>query len=137
MRVALALLLTVAAGCCWAEARKPLTEAEAIRRAEEFIRENGYTDLPPREGRLDCETVEWKKDRDSLLKRRYDTLERKAFAVARHRKGGVPGWSVAFRQKAARSGPDGETGRAVTMDPDGGNMRLEHLDITHWQARKK
>jgi hypothetical protein len=105
-------------------------EAKAVRLAEEFIARNGYTDLPPDRDGLSYETVEWGPNDEETLRRRRDTLGRKAYGV-RHggRMGAKGGWTVVFRAPA-RYGDDGVVwGRAVTMDKDFQNLRVEHKDF--------
>jgi len=113
-----------------ADARgKKLNQSEAIKLAERFIILNGYTDLPPNKNRVVLESIEASPNTDELLRERRNTLERKAYGVARGRKIRSSGWTVVFRYKD-RSDPEmREIGRAVTMDADGSNMRVEHVDF--------
>ena len=122
-----------------AQVRKQLTEAEAIQIAEKFVADNGYTDLPPVQDKtkLSYESID-SSDPDQRLKGRYNTLERKAYAVAR---GNVSkdGWIIVFRynpnnEQYRRVIPNYEqfikgVGRAVTMKTDGSNIRMQHQDI--------
>jgi len=55
-----------------------LPEAKAVRIAEEFVAQNGYTDLPADKSKIAHETVEFARNLDELLKMRANTLERKA-----------------------------------------------------------
>jgi hypothetical protein len=121
--------------------RKKLTESEAILRAEEFIIQNGYTDLPPLEdkSKLSFDIMDGP-DPETVLKYRYNTLEFKAYGII----DGSPvdpngGWTVVFRYNKNNEGlrqliPDfneyiEEYGRAVTMDAYGDNIRMVHQDI--------
>lgn len=122
---------------------KKLTCAEAVRAAEKFIAVNGYTDLPPTdvETELSYESIEWEKDTRKMLEQRRDTLERRAYGyIVCSRRGA--GWTVVFRYKykdpsvsVVNGRPiihlrsDGKSGRAVTVDPFGRGMRVEHVDI--------
>lgn len=105
-------------------------EAKAVRLAEEFIARNGYTDLPPTRDSLSYETVEWGPNDEEMLRRRRDTLGRKAYGIRYGgRMGEKGGWTVVFRAPA-RYGEEGVlTGRAVTMDKDFQNLRVEHKDF--------
>jgi hypothetical protein len=94
--VASILLLSLTAVSSQAQKQK-LSEAEAIRLAEQFIAQNGYTDLPPDRSELAYETIEWESNVDEILRGRRDTLERKAYGLVRGRKGSAPGWTVVFR----------------------------------------
>ena len=107
--------------------KRGLSEAEAIKLAERFIVQNGYTDLPPDKSKLANESFELAESVEEMLKMRYDTLEPKAYGVSRSRKGGSPGWTVVFRYKHPSSQQMRRNGRAVTMNLDGGDMRVEHV----------
>jgi hypothetical protein len=72
-------------------------EAKAVRKAEEFIAQNGYTDLPPSKDKISYESIEFTDNVDRLLKWRCDTLERKAYGVFYYEKLGE--WAVVFRYK--------------------------------------
>jgi hypothetical protein len=113
---------------------EPLDEKMAIAAAEKFIADNGYTDLPPMKDKsgLAHESIEWTNDVDELLKQRHDSLERKAFAISKHGRTGS-GWTVGFRYK----GGGDKTGRAVTMDVNGGNIRMQHQDVFLQKLDKK
>ena len=102
-------------------------EAKAVRMAEEFIARNGYTDLPPARDMLSYETVEMARDVDEMLRWRHDTLERKAYGV-RHggRMGAKGGWTVVFQNTPRYRDEKNVWGRAVTMDKDFKNLRVEH-----------
>jgi hypothetical protein len=109
--------------------KRGLSEEGAVRLAEQFIAQNGYTNLPPDRSKLVYETIEWESDIDEMLKERRDTLERKAYGVVRGRKGGAPGWTVVFRYRHPSSKQMRKNGRAVTMNLDGSEMRVEHVDF--------
>ncbi len=112
----------------------PLDEQTAIQAAERFIADNGYTDLPPLKDprQLTYESIEWESNAEKMLQQRHDTLERKAYSISPRSKGGA-GWTVGFRYKNG----DTRTGRAVTMNSDGGNIRVEHQDVFLQQLEKK
>jgi hypothetical protein len=112
--------------------KRQLTARQAVALAEQFIAQNGYTDLPPDKTKLSYETIEWERDLDRMLNRRHDTLERRAYGILRGRKGGEPGWTVVFCYKAHC----GATGRAVTMNLDGSEPRVEHVDFFLRRAKK-
>jgi hypothetical protein len=120
-----------------AQSKKQLTEAEAIRIAEQFVVENGYTDLPPVQDKtkLSYESID-SSDPDQRLKDRFNTLERKAYGVGRGRTKRYNRWTIVFRYNAKNDSyrrviPNYEQrikkiGRAVTMDADGSNIRMQH-----------
>jgi hypothetical protein len=115
---------------------KKLNEAEAVRLAEQFIAQNGYTDLPPDKSKLAYESIEWESNIDEMLRQRRNTLEPKAYGVVRERKN-APGWTVVFRYKHRATGQMRGNGRAVTMNLDGSKMRVEHVDFTLKYVDKK
>ena len=110
-------------------------EEKAVRLAEEFVARNGYTDLPPDRANLTGESIEWSSDVDMLLRLRRDSLERRAYGVRPVGKVGRPGWTVVFRHKE-HDAPD-NTGRAVTMDSDFRNLRVQHQDFFLAAVEKK
>lgn len=97
-----------------------LSQSEATRRAERFIAENGYTDLPPDRSRMVPEPVVLSSTVDEELEMRRDTLERHADGAT----GGADGWVVLFRYKHR----DTEWRRAVVMDAKGGHTHIMHED---------
>lgn len=131
------------------------SEAKAIRVAEEFIAENGYTDLPANRSKLSHETVEFYKNIDELLQERANTLERKAYGVLYGGSGtkiGKKGWTIAFRYKnlsddyyKSLSREFGKKitkeshplGRTVTMDENFQNLLVEHKDFPLLNVDKK
>ncbi len=113
-----------------------LSQSEAIALAERFIAENGYTDLPPDKTKLSYETIEWESNVDKMLEQRHDTLERRAYGVLSGRKGDAAGWTVVFRYKHPRDRQTRSNGRAVTMNLDGSQPRVEHVDFILRFARK-
>ncbi len=111
-------------------------EEKAVRRAEEFIRQNGYTTAPADRENLAHENVEFYDSIDDLLKERYNTLETKADGVSPQGKGSRKGWTVVFRyserirRELEKSSQNARpTGRAVTMDENFQNLRVEHEDF--------
>ncbi len=102
-------------------------EAKAVRLAEEFIAQNGYTDLPPVKEILSYETVEGARNVEEMLRLRHNSLERRAYGVMyRGRLGTKGGWTVVFRNKQRFGNFYDEFGRAVTMDKDFKNLLVEH-----------
>ena len=115
---------------------RPLTQSEAVSLAERFIAQNGYTDLPPDKSKLTHETIEWESDIDKTLQHRHDTLERRAYGVQSGRKGRESGWTVVFRYKHPGGRLMRSNGRAVTMNIDGSEPRVEHVDFILRYATK-
>jgi hypothetical protein len=110
---------------------KPLIKREAIQIAEDFIRQNGYTDLPPMEDKssLSHESIEYSENPDEILSHRYNTLERNAFGVIEGGKDG-PGWTVVFQYNPSYKYYHPGIGRAVTMNIYGKDIQVEHIDIS-------
>jgi hypothetical protein len=133
----IAATISLLALCVGAHSQKrQLSQAEAVTSAEQFVAQNGYTDLAPDKTKLSFETIEWESNVDRMLQERHGTLERRAYGILRGRKGGSAGWTVVFRythpiDRRARS-----TGRAVTMNLDGSEPRVEHVDFFLRYARK-
>ena len=104
-----------------------ITKKKAIETAEVFILQNGYTDAPfdKIKDNLDFESIEFHRNREDMLKFRFNTLKRKAIGVKRVQKGDRTRWSVAF-DYVEEDTPD--ICRVVTMNPDGSGIRVEHVD---------
>ena len=113
------------------------SETQAVEFAEKFIRQNGYTDLQPDKEHLALESIEWESDVVKVLKMRHDSLEQKAFGISPHRKSGSPGWTVVFRYKHRSDSQTRKNGRAVTMNLDGSDARVEHVDFILARVDKK
>jgi hypothetical protein len=109
--------------------KRRLTQSEAVALAAQFIARNGYTNLPPDKTKLSNETIEWESNVDRMLKERHDTLERRAYGVRSGGKGGEPGWTVVFRYKHPVDRQMRSNGLAVTMNLDGSEPRVEHMDF--------
>src|SRR5262244_832849 len=81
--------------------KKEISEPEAIRLAEEFIVDNGYTDLPPSAAKPKrrCESVDCGLDERSMKNIRHNSLSRNAYVVWRYdtKKRGNGSWTVVFR----------------------------------------
>lgn len=133
IRAAALSLLLLANSSCKSQARS-LARAQAVRAAEAFVVANGYTDLPPMSdtSKLSFESIEWSSDRKEILKQRRNSLERKAYGFLSSSRG-KPGWTVVFRYKNSRNT---RTGRAVTMDLDGKNKRVQHVDFILSKCKK-
>lgn len=117
--------------------REETAEEKAVRLAEEFVARNGYTDLPPDRDNLSYESIEWASDNDKLLWARHDSLERKACGIRYNGRMGRSGWTVVFKHKRGNGTGSGKVGRAVTMDGDFENLRVEHKDFFLAGVEKK
>jgi hypothetical protein len=111
--------------------KKKLEASEAIKLAECFIIQNGYTDLAPVEdkAKLTPEAVDPGTD-ESDMQMRHDSLERQAHGFMQDEKGG--GWTIVFRYKRAsdevahNEGRTYRVARAVVMDAYGNRMSVVH-----------
>ncbi|HEX8118614.1 MAG TPA: hypothetical protein VF521_15170 [Pyrinomonadaceae bacterium] len=105
-------------------------EDRAVMTAEKFVRRNGYTRLPPDRGNLSYETVERAGGVEGMLLHRFDTLEPDAYGfVYGGGRNGKGGYTVVFRYTNRMGDFSEEVGRAVTMDEDFQNLRVEHKDF--------
>ncbi len=134
--VATMLLLQLVVVVAQSQKHRPLTQSEAVALAQQFITQNGYTDLPPDKTKLSYETIEWESNVDKMLAQRHDTLERNAYGFRSGRKGREAGWTVVFRFKHPRDPRMESKGRAVTMNLDGSKPRVEHVDFILRYATK-
>ncbi|HKX28158.1 MAG TPA: hypothetical protein VJ302_10720 [Blastocatellia bacterium] len=109
--------------------RSTLTEDQAIQKAEKFIADNGYTDLPPESDRRKISFQLWDasmtSDVNEILKRRRNTLKRKAYGISPLREGKSRGFYVVFEPVDPRVfSPEG-LGQAVTVTDGGKKVGLE------------
>jgi hypothetical protein len=114
------------------QTKRRLSEDEVVRKAEAFIIQPGYTDLPPTQDKTKLKAAFDEGTDDASITLRRNTLLKTAYGVSR-RNG--TSWFVVFRLN-----PDNETyllhaidvskrGRAVTMDAYGGNITIQHQDV--------
>jgi hypothetical protein len=111
-----------------ASAGQPISRSAAVALAQKFVAENGYTDIPKGEvkEKLDPESIEWNGSRKEVLASRFNTLRRLAIGIKDGAKSNTDGWSVAFDYVAG--GASSKNCRVVTMDRDGANIRMQHVD---------
>lgn len=113
---------------------KKIDEAEAVKIAEQFIADNGYTDAPPRVKHPAPESLSRRFTESGEFSLRHNSLEPKAYGViygARDRPGG---WTIVFlySKKWRTDLPSidkDRVGRALRMDAYGGQIMIEHKDI--------
>lgn len=135
-RISATILLLLSIAVVAHSQKRQLTQSEAVTLAEQFIAQNGYTDLSPDRTKLSYETIEWEANVDRMLQERHNMLERRAYGVAQGRKGSKLGWTVVFRYKGSSGRGARAIGRAVTVNLDGGALRVEHVDFFLRYARK-
>jgi hypothetical protein len=99
-----------------------VTPAKAVELAEQFIERHGYTDKSPTLP-ISYESLERGGSDEKILELRRATLKLPAYGYSC----GDSGCVVIFRYAK----PDAEraVGRAVTMDPRGQKLKVEHQDI--------
>ena len=117
------------------------SEEKAVRLAEEFIKINGYTEMPADKNNLSYESIEYYKNIDELLEQRKNTLKPKAYSLSSDSKNSKNGWTIAFLYNKNRRKNyfknKNTTGRAVTMNENFENLRVEHVDVFLNKLEKK
>ena len=119
---ALALSMLILGGASANASESRVTPAKAVELAEQFIERNGYTGTPPTLP-ISYESLEWGGSDEKILELRRATLKLPAYGYSC----GDSGCVVIFRY--AKPDPERAVGRAVTMDPRGQGLRVEHQDI--------
>jgi hypothetical protein len=130
------------------EDSKKVSEQQAVKLAEKFISENGYTTATADSAHLAPESLAFRANTPAQeLALRHNTLEPKAYGILPGGKSG-PGWTVIFQyskevrasNKQADAGNSVEqrgVGRAVTMDEFGRQLVVQHKDIFLKACQKK
>ncbi len=107
-----------------------VTEKQAIERAEQFIKDNGYTLAPADTTKLHFELFDHReKSLDDILKMRHNLLNPKAFCIS----DGRDDWDVGFLSSyikmneldSAQKQTD-LSGIAVIVAKDGNGIRMAH-----------
>jgi hypothetical protein len=100
---------------------------QAVRIAERFVRQNGYTDFVPDDlRRLLPETLEFSSKPSTWLKQRHNTLTPLAVGYRKGARNERDGWTVGFALVDPING-DPEIGMGVTMDARGRNVTMQHM----------
>jgi hypothetical protein len=110
----------------------PLTKDQAIKLAEQFIVDNGYTNLPADKSKLSYELFDmYENNVDSILKRRYNTLQPKAFCYSEDK----DRWHIGFLSVGVNLNTLDSLqlqtdlqGRAVIVMKNGKGIRIAHKD---------
>lgn len=112
--------------------REGMTKEQAIKLAEQFIIDNGYTSLPPDTSKLSYELFDaLEKSVDTILSRRRNTLHVKAFCISERN----DRWDVGFlltevELKALNTiqRQSDLPGRAVIVTKDRKEISMAHKD---------
>ncbi len=109
-----------------------LTKTQAIKLAEQFIVDNGYTNLPANKTKLNYELFDrYKKNVDSVLNRRINTLHKKAFCFFENK----DRWNIGFLSTSldinkldSITSKTNLSGRAIIILKNGKEIRIAHKD---------
>lgn len=129
-----ASLLILAIGLIWVFTSSfktdPLTKEQAIVLAEQFVIDNGYTNLPADKSKLSYELFDSNENNvDSILKRRYNSLHPKAFCITERNNR----WDIGFLSTGVDLSKldsiqfqSNLTGRAIIVMRNGKEIRIAH-----------
>lgn len=120
--------------------RTELTEQSAVELAEQFVKDNGYTDSPADKSNLSFELMDQTgEDVSVILERRHNTLHPKAFCVSEL----YDVWHVGFLStEIDKSNLDDLalnsdlSGRAVIVDRKSHKVRIAHKNPLFSMFRK-
>ena len=109
-----------------------MTKEQAVKLAEQFIIDNGYTNFPADKSKLSYELFDqYENNVDSILKRRHNTLQPKAFCISEDK----DRWDVGFLSTGvdlskldSAQRQTNLSGRAVIVMKDGKEIRIAHKD---------
>jgi len=99
---------------------------DAIKIAEQFVKDNGYCSLPPNRSNLSYELWDnYRGNDDSILKRRKNTLKCNASYISEEAKE----WHIGFlssKIQAIHSDTSNAPGRSIIISKDGKEVRMAH-----------
>jgi hypothetical protein len=112
--------------------RAELTEKGAIDLAEQFVKDNGYTDAPANESSISFELMDQTgEDVSVILERRHNTLHPKAFCISEDRDVfhiGFLAHRVDISNMETLELNNDLSGRAVIVDRKSHKVRIAHKD---------
>ncbi|ASS48661.1 MAG: hypothetical protein A3D31_07095 [Candidatus Fluviicola riflensis] len=122
------------------EHQTELTEKEAIQLAEQFVKDNGYTNAPANKSNISYELMDQTgEDVSAILERRHNNLHPNAFCISDH----DDVWHIGFLStKVDISNPDelelngNLSGRAIIVDHISHKVRIAHKDPLFSMFRK-
>jgi hypothetical protein len=112
-------------------------EQKAVIAAQSFITLEGYTDGSVDNSNIAIECVEGVDNPEENFWSKYDTLEEIAYGISHVGRAGGRGWTVVFRYTERMGNARWKIGRAVTMDENFRNLRVEHKDFFLNKVEKK
>ena len=109
-----------------------LTKEQAISLAEQFVLDNGYTNLPADKSKLSYELFDqYESNFASTLKHRHNTLQPKAFCISEDKDRWDVGFlsvSVDLTKLDSLQRQTNLPGRAVIVMKNGREIRIAHKD---------
>jgi hypothetical protein len=120
------LLQTDPRACLVARLSTDSAKVHAIQCAQDFIARNGYTAKPPTvdSASMAHESIVFTTSVADELRDRRNSLEEHAVGVCSGSRGDSTGFTVVFRTRSHSGGA-----RAVTMDAQFQELRVEHVDF--------
>lgn len=102
-----------------------ISEEAAVKIAEKFVVVNGYTAKPADKNKVAREDVERSYNIWNILDDRRNTLKAKAYGIINGKRDGTDGWTIVFKLTGGGAG----RGRAVSMDLNGTDVRMEKVSV--------
>lgn len=98
-----------------------ITDNDAIEKAQQFLIEQGYTNLPPSINKFKFEQGEFATDTLKILSYRKNTVYKKPFGIKHHGASLTIGFEYINKEN--------NIGRAVTMDTLGVNIIMQTKEV--------
>lgn len=98
-----------------------ITEDVAIEKAQQFLIEQGYTNLPPSVNKFKFEKGEFATDTSKILSYRKNTVKKQPFEIKQHGASITVGFEYINKEN--------NIGRAVTMDTLGINIIMQTKEV--------
>lgn len=137
-KITFALIICVLTFSC--KTNNQLTEKQAVKVAEQFIIDNGYTNMPANKSKLSYELYDQlENNMDSILNQRYNILQPKAFCISEDE----DKWNVGFLSVGVNLNKldsmeqnDDVSGQAVIVMKEGKEIRIAHKDPVFSRFKK-
>jgi len=101
--------------------KEKISSEQAIDIAQQFLIEQGYTNLPPALNKFKFEKGEFASDTSKILSYRKNTIVKKPFEVKYHNGSVTVGFEYVNKEN--------NIGRAVTMDTLGANTIMQTKEV--------